>query len=78
MKGKRKFLTAMTFLILSTSIVLYSIKAGIVFNGNDIANIILWIAIGVAIISGTMAVENISDAGGIKKFFKGEPKADDK
>lgn len=69
MTGKRKFIVTLTFLIGTIVLTGFAIKSGVVLSGNDFQSIILWIAGGTAMLGGAMAVENISQAGGIRAFF---------
>jgi len=69
MKGKRKFIVTIIFEIIVPLLTALAIKWGVVLTGNDFQNIIFWLMIGTSVLGGAMAVENISEAGGIKNIF---------
>ena len=70
MKGKRKFIVTMTYLILMFVIAIMGIKdPEVTMTGNDIQSMMFWIMIGTGILGGTMAIENLSENGGLKSLL---------
>jgi len=69
MKGKRKFIVTIIFEIIVPLLTALAIKWGVILSGNDFQSIIFWLMIGTSVLGGAMAIENISDAGGLRNVF---------
>ena len=69
--GKRKFILAILLVISTTSIIISGMAIGVIFSGDNISSIVLYLSLGIALIAGAISVETIARGGGLKKFVQG-------